>query len=155
MNSNAQAYLRTRVMTASPVELRLMLIDGAIRFAEQCRGGLADRDFEQAYEGSRQCRAILTELLSGLSSEVDPLLCQRLTGLYTYLISQLMSAMSERDPAILEEVIRLLRYESETWRMLIAKLADEAAAPPGSNAKPEDVTGDAGETIGNGIHLAG
>ena len=29
----SNAYLRTKVMTASPEELRLMLLDGAIRFA--------------------------------------------------------------------------------------------------------------------------
>ena len=51
MNSRAQAYLRTKVMSASPAELRLMLVDGAIRFAEQCRAGLENRDFEQAFEG--------------------------------------------------------------------------------------------------------
>ena len=165
MNTNAQAYLRTKVMTASPVELRLMLIDGAIRFAEQCRVGLGERDFEQAYEGSRQCRAILTELLSSLSSEADPLLCERLTSLYTFLISQLMAAMSDRDPAVLEETVRLLRYESETWRMLIAKLASESgtgdvaantatdAAPGAGDPTTPSPRGDG--PIGDRLHLAG
>ncbi|MAB72130.1 MAG: hypothetical protein CMJ54_06450, partial [Planctomycetaceae bacterium] len=49
-------------MTASPAELRLLLLDGALRFAEQAREGLEAKNFEQAYEGSRQCRAILAEL---------------------------------------------------------------------------------------------
>ncbi|MBQ71781.1 MAG: flagellar export chaperone FliS [Planctomycetaceae bacterium] len=165
MNTKAQAYLRTKVMTASPVELRLMLIDGAIRFAEQCRMGLKERDYEQAYEGSRQCRAILTELLSSLSSEADPLLCERLTSLYTFLISQLMAAMSDRDPAVLEETVSLLRYESETWRMLIAKLATETGTGDVAANTTADVTTGAGDSktsspggdgpIGERLHLAG
>ena len=119
MNPRTQAYLRTKVMSASPVELRLMLVDGAIRFAEQCRGGLEQKNFEQAYEGSRQCRAILTELLSGLKPDQDPLLCQRLNSLYTFLISRMMEAMSERDPEPILGVIELLlrpgpRESSET-----------------------------------------
>ena len=163
MNTNAQTYLRTKVMTASPVELRLMLIDGAIRFAEQCRAGLAGKDFEQAYEGSRQCRAILTELLSSLNSEADPLLCERLTSLYTFLISQLMAAMSDRDPEVLEETIRLLRYESETWRMLIAKLASESgtddvasgAGPRGGSVESKNPPSAGDGAIGERLHLAG
>ncbi|MDB5290844.1 MAG: Flagellar protein FliS, partial [Phycisphaerales bacterium] len=31
----AQNYLRTRVLTATPEQLQMMLYDGAIRFAEQ------------------------------------------------------------------------------------------------------------------------
>ena len=37
MTNGSQAYLKTKVLTASPAELRLMLIDGAIRFSEQAR----------------------------------------------------------------------------------------------------------------------
>ena len=33
-------YLRTRVLTASPEELRLMLLDGALKYAMQAREGL-------------------------------------------------------------------------------------------------------------------
>ena len=57
---NAQAYLRTKVLTASPAELRLLLIDGAIRFAQTMRDGLEVKDHEKIYEGSSNCRAIKT-----------------------------------------------------------------------------------------------
>ena len=157
MNSNVQAYLRTKVMTANPAELRLMLIDGASRFAEQCRRGLSERDFEQAFEGSRQCRAILTELLSGLNAEHDPVLCERLNGLYTFLISRMMEAMSERDPELIDKVLELLAYEAETWRMLVEKLANEQGA--GAEAASTPVEGDPDRTPsgpqGGRLHLAG
>ena len=170
MNSRAQAYLRTKVMTASPVELRIMLVDGAIRFAAQCKDGLAARDFEQAYEGSRQCRAILTELLSGLKAEHDALLCERLNSLYTFLISRLMEAMSERDPSLIDSVVELLTYERETWQMVVDQMAGEnrdaanASAsdlPTGKAAVPtEAVAGGSTEEpakglVGGRLHLAG
>ena len=50
-DASPHAYLRTKVMTASPGELRLMLIDGAIRFSEQARTGLEANDFEAVYVG--------------------------------------------------------------------------------------------------------
>lgn len=166
MNSRAQAYLRTKVMTASPVELRLMLVDGAIRFAGQCREGLSARNFEQAFEGSRQCRAILTELLSGLQPDHDPLLCQRLNGLYTFLISRMMEAMAEKDPSLIDSVVELLGYERETWQMVIDQMAgenrDAAASTPTDlpttavpTGTPAATTTPAKGLVGGRLHLAG
>lgn len=152
MNNNAQTYLRTRVMTASPAELRLMLIDGAIRFADQCRSGLADRNFEQAYEGSRQCRAILTELLSGLKPENDPLLCDRINSLYTFLISRMMEAMSERDPSLIDQVLELLAYDRETWQLAVEKLAEGEGA---SEERAGDVRREPTSPGGDRLHLTG
>jgi len=127
------SYLRTKVMSASPAELRLLLIDGAIRFAEQARDGLAAKDFEEAYNGTTQCQAILMELIAALRPEVDRELCERLQALYLFLYRRLIAASSERDPAIVEEVLRLLRYDRETWRLLMEQLAEPqaAAAPAG------------------------
>ena len=167
MNQRAQAYLRTKVMTASPVELRLMLVDGAIRFAGQCREGLSNRNFEQAFEGSRQCRAILTELLSGLKADHDPILCQRLNSLYTFLISRMMEAMAEKNPQLIDSVVELLTYERETWQMVIDQQAGENVA---AAAVPGDVTATVATTppptgtipstttsglVGGRLHLAG
>jgi flagellar protein FliS len=162
MTQQAQEYLRTKVMTASPAELRLLLLDGALRFAEQAREGLEAKNFEQAYEGSRQCRAILAELTSGLRPDVDRELCDRLSGLYTFLYTSLVDAMSERDPNGLRKVVELLAYERETWSLMLVKLADEnvEAARVGSGpvsaangmATPAPIDG---ELIGGRVHLSG
>ena len=52
---NANAYLRTQVMSASPAELRMMLLDGAVKFARQGRQGLAEQnhDARQRSGGAR------------------------------------------------------------------------------------------------------
>ena len=42
----ATTYLRTQVLTASPEKLRLMLLDGAIRFTRQGRDGILAKDHE-------------------------------------------------------------------------------------------------------------
>ena len=44
----AQNYLRTKVLTATPEQLQLMLFDGAIRFAEQAKPALAARNSNKA-----------------------------------------------------------------------------------------------------------
>ncbi len=115
-------------MTAGPAELRLMLFDGALKFVEQGRRGLIDKDYEAAFTGISRAQQIIAELVSSLDPKHAPDLCERLTGLYTFMITRLMVASHERDPAIVEEVIKLLQFERETWVMLIDKLADEVAA---------------------------
>ncbi len=130
-------YLKTKVMTAGPAELRLMLFDGALKFIEQGRQGLVDKDYEAAFTGISRCQQILAELIASLDPKHAPDLCERLTGLYTFMITRLMVASHERDPAIVQEVIKLLQFERETWVMLMDKLADEVAAAGNMTRTPE------------------
>jgi flagellar protein FliS len=125
-------------MTANPAELRLMLLDGAVRFAELGREGLANRDYEAAFEGISRTQQILVELINALRPEQSPELCQRLQGLYTFLYTRLMEASRERSTVKVEEVIRLLAYERETWALTMQKLAEEqgTAAPAPDEPRP-------------------
>lgn len=131
------AYLRTKILTASPAELRLMLLDGAIRFAEQARAGLANKQYEACYEGVTRCQSILMELINGLRPEHDPELCKRMSGLYTFMYTELMKASSQRDPATVNQVIQLLQYERETWSMLLEQLAQENIAARAMTTTPD------------------
>ncbi len=124
------AYLRTKVMTASPAELRLMLFDGAIKFARQGRTGLAENDFEAAYTGVTSCQEIVLELINSLRPEHDPDLCEKLTALYVFMYNRLLEASSQRKAALVDEVIKLLEYERETWVMLMSRLDEQRHAGP-------------------------
>lgn len=121
----ANAYLRTRVLTASPAELRLLLLDGAIKFARQGAEGLSAKNYEQSFTGLSQCRAILVELMTTMKREHDPELCDRLSALYTFMISEMLEASMEKKPERVGNVIKLLEFERETWAMLMGKLATE------------------------------
>ena len=123
----SQAYLKTKVMTASPAELRLMLIDGAIRFADQAKRGYEERNFELAYEGTTKAQNIIMELMNALRPDQSPELCARLSALYTYMYKSLVEASTTRDTAKVDEVIELLRFERETWQMCLQELTRELA----------------------------
>lgn len=128
-NASANAYLRTRVMTATPEELRLMLLEGAVRFCRQGRDGMASKDWEGSFNGFSKCRAILTELMSSMRPEIDPELCQRLNSLYTYLYVQLVEAAHEKSVPKADKVVELLEYERDTWVLLMDKLRQEKSGP--------------------------
>ncbi len=67
----------------------------------------------------------------------SPELCQQLSSFYTFMYTRLMAAIGERSPAIVEEVLGLLRYERETWSMLLEQLAEENAAARGLTETPQ------------------
>ena len=127
MATQPNAYLRTKVMTAGPAELRLMLFDGAIKFAQQGKASIESKDYSAAFDGISRCQSIIMELINALNHDADPKLCERLSGLYTFMYNRLVHASTNRDPVIIKEVIGLLEYERETWDQLLKQLADENA----------------------------
>lgn len=134
-------YLKTKVMTAGPAELRMMLLDGAVKFAHRAHRGLLDKDYEAVFEGVTRCQAILLELINSLDPDRDPDLCRRLSGLYTFMYTRLMAASHERDPQKVQEVIDLLEYERQTWAMLMEKLAGDPPADPAAASGTVSVRG--------------
>jgi flagellar secretion chaperone FliS len=122
---DASAYLRTKVLTASPEELRLLLLDGAIKFLRQGRAGMESKDYEAMFTGITKCRNIVLELINTTKPDPDRELYARVTGLYTFMYTTLVEANMERDMAKCDKVIELLEYERETWTMLMGKLAHE------------------------------
>jgi flagellar protein FliS len=123
----ANAYLRTQVMTASPEQLRLMLLDGALRFANQAAEGLANKDYEAAYTGITQARAIVLELATSIRVDVDRELAERVQSVYMYLYREMVDASLTRNLGRLVKAIELLQYERETWALLMEKVATERA----------------------------
>ncbi len=137
----AMSYLRSQVMSASPAELRLLLLDGAIRFAHQGRQGLIDKNYEQSFEGISQCRAIITELAVGVDRQVDPDLCDRVTSLFMFMFGELTQASMEKDPGRVQSVIELLEFERETWKLAIDRVKqDKTASEEGAKSTTQAPT---------------
>ena len=61
MAAPTQEYLKTKVMTASPEMLTLMLWDGAIRFTEQGKEAIAKREIEGSYKALVRAQRIVIE----------------------------------------------------------------------------------------------
>jgi flagellar protein FliS len=129
-------YFRTKVLTASQEELRLLLIEGSIRFLHEGREGLVAKDYVKSFEGFSQAKSIIIELINALRPQAAPELCKNLSALYTYMYTSLTQAVFDKDFAKIDEVIRLMEYERETWILLLEKIAEEKAQAPSSLALP-------------------
>jgi len=134
MNAQPNAYLRTRVMTASKEELRLLLFDGALKFCRQAVDAIGRADWEASYNALSRAQKIVMELSNSLDHSADPELCERLAALYTYIYRRLVDANMERDTSAVNEAIRLIGYERETWVMVMDRLRRSGDADPHADA---------------------
>ena len=115
-------YLRDAVMTATPEQLQLMLYDGAIRFAMQGRDALENKDFSTSYEKLTRAQSIINEMQAGLNYDINRELCERVASIYNFLFSKLVEANVQRDVNAVDDALRVLRIERETWQILVDKV---------------------------------
>ncbi len=123
----AQQYLRTRVLTATPEQLQLMLYDGAVRFCEQAKAGLEKKNFEQLCTGVTKAQNIISELLWSMKTDLQPELCSKLSAIYRYVYNRLIEAGMDHNMASLDESIELLKFQRETWAMVLGQIGKEKA----------------------------
>jgi flagellar protein FliS len=113
-----------------------MLYDGAIKFCHQGLQTLDDPQRETSYNALVRAQRIVLELTTSLNHKQAPELCERLSALYTYIYRRLVDANFNRDAAAIQEAIKLLEFERETWVMLMKKLSDEGFVRTAPAAQP-------------------
>lgn len=123
----AQHYLRTKVLTATPEQLQLMLYDGALRFGDQARAALVNQKYEESYTLITRVQKIVLELTSTLKHDVAPDLCSKLAALYSFVYRRLVDANVAHELQALDEALEVLRYQRETWAMLMLELQKKKA----------------------------
>ncbi len=126
MNQDASGqYLRNAVMTASPEQLQLMLYDGAIRFATQGGEEMAKGNAEAYCEKLLRAQKIVLEMRNGLRREVNPGLCDQMSALYDFIYNRLVDANLTRSQSALEDALKILRHQRETWQLLIDRAREK------------------------------
>ena len=123
MQSSAQeSYLVTEVMTATPQKLQLMLIEAAIRSVQRARDKWRAKEDELACEALIHAQKVISELLAGLDREVDTELVKRVASVYLFVFRSLVEANYEHDEKKLDEALRVLEIERETWQRVSQQL---------------------------------
>lgn len=128
----AQTYYRTQVTSQSPVELVVMLYDGAIRFLGVASDAMRRRDLVAKGEAMSRSLAILGELQNTLDLEAGGDVAQKLDALYTYINGRLLDANMHNVPEHVDESIRLLSTLRSAW---VEIAAPGRAATPSLQAR--------------------
>lgn len=108
------AYKNSKVMTASPAELTLMLYEGAIKFCNVAVVSIEKNDVQAAHNNIMKAQRVVQELQATLDMKYP--VAQDFNNVYNYIISRLMEANHKKDTEILEEALKHLRTMRDTWK---------------------------------------
>src|SRR5215470_10123022 len=103
----AEAYRQTHVQSRSPLELVVMLYDGALRFLRETEDALRRGDLVAKRDALSRALAILAELQGTLNIEQGGETAAALDSLYAYMIHRLTEANVQKTAAPVQEVITL------------------------------------------------
>ena len=123
-------YLETQVMTATPHQLHLMVIDGAIRYATQAEEALQENDFETSHFALNRSREFVTELIGGLDQERSDEIVNQLKSLFMFVYQNLVNADMKRDVSKARDALKILKMHRETWMELGEKVKQENIPTP-------------------------
>lgn len=113
-NNAYAAYANSKIMTASPAELTLMLYDGAIKFCNIALAAMEKNDIEKTHNNIIKVERIINEFQATLDHKYP--VAKDFEQVYDYLIRRLHEANVKKDPEILEEVLKHLRTMRDTWK---------------------------------------
>lgn len=111
----AEAYRRTEAQSRSPIELVLMLYDGALRFVGEAQAAATRNDIAARSEAVSRALDIISELQNTLDVKTGGDLALELDRLYSYINTRLLDVSLKKEPAALEEVHKLLTTLREGW----------------------------------------
>ena len=107
-------YNNSKVLTASPAELTLMLYEGAIKFCNIAIVAVEQKDIPKAHTNIVKTQRIVDYLRQTLDMKYP--VAQDFENFYVYLSQCLVEANIKKDKAILEEVNEHLRSVRDTWK---------------------------------------
>ncbi|QJC53771.1 flagellar export chaperone FliS [Paenibacillus albicereus] len=111
-----QTYQQRSAETATPIQLVLMLYDGAIRFTRQGMEATAIQNYEQANLGYCKAEAIVNELMASLNFSYP--ISKDLVRIYEYVLHQLIQANVYKKTAPAEEALHHLMELRDAWKQI-------------------------------------
>lgn len=120
----AHEYQKQQVNGASPVQLVVMLYDGALRFMEAGKHAIVNKNLEKQNYYIQKAQRIVTELMATLDMEKGGEVAKNLFALYGYVLNELVTANIQDEIEAVDRAIRVFSELRESW----AQIA-EATAP--------------------------
>lgn len=112
-------YNNSKILTASPAELTLMLYEGAIKFCNIAIAAVESKDIEKAHIHIQKIERIIDYLRQTLDMKYP--VAEHFERIYTYLSQRLIEANIKKDKEILEEINGHLRSLRDTWKEVMKK----------------------------------
>lgn len=114
LNQAYSQYNNSKILTASPAELTLMLYDGAIKFCNIAIMAIEKNDVMKAHTYIVKTENIIEEFQATLNHKYP--VAKDFDNVYKYIYNRLIEANVKKDKDILEEVLVHLRTLRDTWK---------------------------------------
>ncbi len=111
----AHEYQKSAVNGASPIQLVVMLYDGALRFMEGGKHAMKQRDLEKQNTLIQKAQRIVIELMACLDLKQGGEIASNLLALYSYVLDELVQANVNDDPDGVDRAIKVLMDLREGW----------------------------------------
>lgn len=112
-NAYAQ-YKNSKILTASPAELTLMLYEGAIKFCNIAITAVEQKDIQKAHTNIIKTQKIIEHFRVTLDMRYP--VAQDFDRVYAYLEQRLVEANVKKDAEILGEILEHLHSMRDTWK---------------------------------------
>lgn len=114
LNQAYSQYNNSKILTASPAELTLMLYDGAIKFCNIAIMAIEKNDVMKVHTYIVKTENIIEEFQATLNHKYP--VAKDFDNVYKYIYNRLIEANVKKDKDILEEVLVHLRTLRDTWK---------------------------------------
>ena len=110
----AAAYKDSKLLTASPADLTLMLYEGAIKFCNIAVMAIGKKEIQKANINIIKAEKIIIEFRSTLDFKYP--VAKDFDLIYDYIYRRLIDANIRKDNVILEEALNYIREMRDTWK---------------------------------------
>ena len=126
-----QQYKNSKVLTASPAELTLMLYDGCIKFCNMAVMAINGKDFAAANKNIQKAERIIGEFKMTLDHKYP--VAKDFDNIYDYVLMRLHEGNMKKDAEIIGECTTHMRSLRDTWKEVM-KQAGQPAMPEAAQA---------------------
>jgi flagellar protein FliS len=115
MHQGIQQYRRTQILTASEIQVIVLLYDGALNSLELAREAILQNNYSDKARFLGRAMAIVSELSNVLDMEQGKDIALSLRRLYDYMLDEFTQANLRHNGRHLEGPIRCLNTLREAW----------------------------------------
>lgn len=110
----ASVYQDSKILTATPADLTLMLYEGAIKFCNLALLALEKRDYDKVSKNIIKAEKIIQEFRVTLDFKYP--VAKNFDVVYDYIYRRLIDANIKKDKEMLEEALGYIREMRDTWK---------------------------------------
>lgn len=114
-NPYIDQYRKSAVSTATPLQLVIMLYDGALRFIEAGKAAMAEGDVFKQNSSLQKAEKIVGELMACLDLNEGGEIAHNLLALYNFVYTRLVEANVDDKPEYLDQCIKVLSDLRASW----------------------------------------